>query len=222
MIGITDHKGKRTVYKIKPVEKVTIADWRALSFPVLPKFEDHTEHLIELIKRHTSIPENVIRKLHVGQMRDLLNAMGDLVLKLNEAQKEANDEAIPVIKYFVHDKVRYEVPQHLENAVTWGQWEDLIKVLIPKAETQADIMAAICASLCMPDGEEYHGPKALVRIKAFETLPITTAFKVHAFFFAKSEQYRNDISRSILLSATSNLPKLALGQTSSSSATATT
>jgi len=54
---------------------------------------------------------------------------------------------------------------------------------------------AICASLCLPEGEEYDGGKVMERMAVFETLPVMTAMEVYAFFFGSSERFEHLTSR---------------------------
>ena len=81
------------------------------------------------------------------------------------------------------------------------------KALLPQAKTEADLMAATCAVLCLPDGEEYDGEKALERMRKFDALPIATALRINAFFFESSSAFRTVMGRCISLYLNSKLPK---------------
>jgi len=186
-IGVTDPEGRRKVYRVKSFDAMTIADWRAITSQPIEATDPH-EVSIELLCRHTTIPRSALRRMPASEVARLLDAIGDYAVALSKAKEEA-DKGLD-LRTFVHDGVTYAVPQDLENDVTFGQFEDLDKILLPKCESDADMHATICASLCLPQGEEYDGAKVMARIAAFETLPVHVALKVFAFFFGSSEWFR--------------------------------
>lgn len=201
-IGITDANGKRKVYRVKPFEELTIADWRALTVPSI-EAEDAASMTIELVSRHCTIPKAVLRKMPYNEVSRLLDAMSANVDRLAKERTKA-EQALDITT-FTFDGVTYTVPQDVEQDATFGQWEDLNKVLLPKCETDADMHAAICACLCTPQGEAYDGAKVMDRMASFERLPIAIALKVYAFFFANSERFRSDTLRCLSRMMTSRL-----------------
>ena len=200
MIGIT-RKGERKVYDIKPIENLTLGDWRAMMMHSLPTDFDTTDQIIELIHRTTTIPVKELRRLPIVEMTRLLDAMTGL---LEDIKNERESVVVP--KSFKIKKVEHIVPQNLESDVTWAQWEDLNKVLIPKCDTESDIMAAVMSVLCLPEGEEYSGKKAMERMKYMDAMPAVLSFQIYAFFFEKNPGLMKAISLSILKMLTSRLP----------------
>ena len=118
MIGIT-RKGERKVYDIKPIEKLTLGDWRAMMMHSLPTDFDTTDQIIELVHRTTTIPVKELRRLPIVEMTRLLDAMTGL---LGDIKNERESVVVP--KSFKIKKVEHIVPQNLESDVTWAQWED--------------------------------------------------------------------------------------------------
>lgn len=214
MIAIT-RKGVRKTYAIKPIEKLTLGDWRAMMLHTLPTDFDATAQIIGLIHRTTKIPLKEIKMLPIGEMTRLLDAMTSLLEQIKNER-----ESVEVPKSFTLKKVTYQVPQNLEQDVTWAQWEDLNKVLLPKCDTDSDIMAAVMSVLCLPKGVEYSGKKAVERMGEMDAMSAVTAFRIYAFFFEKNPELMQDINRSILKMLTSKLPSPEQGPRSSQSVTA--
>jgi hypothetical protein len=204
-IEITDN-GKVRTYHLKEPGTLTVADYRILKAEPLDDTTDERERLVEMVKRLTGIPKTHLRRIPLGTFGTMLDTMAEHVEQLGKdiAASEAADPSTT----FDFDGTTYTVPQNLEAETSYGQWEDLHNVLLPQAGTnEADIIKAVCAGLCMPEGEEYNGAHVRANLEAFEDLPIATALAVCAFFFASSKRFRNDISRSILHSLTLKLPK---------------
>ena len=191
-IGITEQDGKRTVYRVKPLEEITIADWRGLTHPPI-EATDPFDIAVELVARHCTLPKSKLRRIAASDMYRLMEVISTEAEKI--AAHKAKVALILGIRHFTHGGIKYNVPQDLENEVTFGQFEDLEKVLLPQCETDADMHRAICASLCLPEGEEYDGGKVMERMAAFETLPVMTAMEVYAFFFGNSERFEHLTSR---------------------------
>ena len=219
-IEITDN-GKVRAYHLKEPGQLTVADYRLLKSEPLDDALDERERLIELMKRLTGIPKTHLRRIPMGTFATMLDKMSDHVEQLGK-DVEASEAADPSTT-FEFNGATYAVPQDLEAETSYGQWEDLHNVLIPQAGTnEADIMKAVCAGLCMPEGEEYSGAHVRANLEAFEELPIATALAVCAFFFGSSNLFRKDISRSILRSLTLKLHKQEPGSTPTPSDTAHT
>lgn len=194
-IGVTDVKGSRKVYRIKPLEDVTVRDWIAIATPAIP--EDAVEgyqKTLELVSRHTTIPKKALNKMPAGDVRKLMDAMG-LLLEDVVKVKEAAETAAPP-KSFTHDGVEYLVPQSIETELLFGPWESLDKVLLPKCETDAECYAAILAVCCWPEGCAFDTSKLAARMELFMGLPVSVAFAVCGFFFDNSETLRESMLRS--------------------------
>ena len=204
-IEITDN-GKGRKYHLKEPGQLTVADYRLLKSEPLDDALDERERLVELMKRLTKIPKTHLRRIPMGTFATMLDKMSDHVEQLGK-DVEASEAADPSTT-FEFNGATYAVPQDLEAETSYGQWGDLQNVLIPQAGTnEADIIKAVCAGLCMPEGEEYTAAHVQANLEAFDELPIATALAVCAFFFGSSKQFRTDISRSILHSLTLRLHK---------------
>jgi len=190
-------------YKLKPFDALTIADWRKVQTVEIFDKDKQRDNLIAIAKALTGIPMHSLRRLPFGELERLLDAVATVVMKAAETREA---QAMPPTSFVLHG-VTYIVPQSIERDTVWGQYEDLENVLVPKAETEADMYAAICAALCLPEGEQYDGGTVLERVKTFEDLPILTAMAMHAFFFESSERYRSAILRCIQSFQNSKQPK---------------
>ena len=60
--------------------------------------------------------------------------------------------------------------------------------------------------LCLPEGEEYSGKKAMERMQYMDAMPAVLSFQIYAFFFEKNPGLMKAISLSILKMLTSRLP----------------
>lgn len=187
-----DPKGNRKVYEVLPLDRLVVRDWIDLTAADFPKdIVEGFEQTLELARRHTKIPKRVLDKMPARDVHLLVGKMAETLEAALKA-KEAAERATP--KSFTFKKVTYIVPQNIEAELTFGQWESLNKVLLPKCETDAEGYTSILAVCCLPEGEEFDGAKVAKRLELFMDLPLRTAFDVCAFFFDNSEQLRSSIS----------------------------
>lgn len=188
-VATTDPSGSRKVYEVKPLDKLTVRDWQALTFPELSEdiIEDF-DRLIELLRRHTGIPRKALDKMPAKDVRLLADAMALMLVEVKEAREKAETGAP---KEFTFRKVKYLVPQNIEQDLTFGQRESLVKVLLPNCKTDAEGYTAVLAVCCLPQGEEFDGSKVKETRELFMDLPLRTALEVCAFFFDNSEQLRS-------------------------------
>jgi hypothetical protein len=188
-IEVQDGDKLRT-YTLKPFGEVTIADWRKLGQLGDLEGLEARDKLVEVVKALTGIPMTKLRRVPAKQMEQLLDMAGDIMAAV--ALQRENTE---VPASFTLHGVTYTVPQDVEGGTTFGQYEDLNNVLMPKCEVEADIFQAVCAALCLPEGTEYDGSTVMARMEAFNDLPIQTAMLVSAFFFDRSETFRSAVDR---------------------------
>lgn len=179
--------GKR--YRVKSAEEMTLGDWRDLTQVKLDPMDN--EAGVELVRRHTKIPKKLLRKLRPADADKVFTALGAM---LAEARlMKANDDYQLPTEYEL-DGVTYTVPQDLETDTVSGQWWDLESV--SKTEHEADAMAQCLSVLLVPKGKEYDG---VDRSADFMKMPMSDAFGMSAFFFGKSERFKNATHRSLSL-----------------------
>jgi hypothetical protein len=75
----------------------------------------------------------------------------------------------------------------------YGQWVDM-DIALEGAEHEPDVMASICACLLVEQGKEYEGYQKTR--ERFETLNVTMAMRLTAFFLSTSERLRTAIALS--------------------------
>lgn len=192
-IGVTDTGGKRREYRVKPLDDLTVRDWVAIASPPIgEEITEDYERLLILTARHTTIPRKALDKMPARDVRMLMDAMAVMLEEVRVAIEKADKELPP--RSFTFRKVTYNVPQNIEADLTFGQYESLTKVLLPKCETDADGYAAILAVCCWPEGEAFDAAKLTERMDLFMDMPVRTAFQVCAFFFDNSDLLRTSIN----------------------------
>lgn len=193
-IEVEDKKtGEVKTYRVKDFDELTLADWRALTYPEPPEadIEKAFEHTIELLHRHTGITAEELRRLNPANADKLVDAIRETIRLAMEAKAGAENVDPP--KEVEHEGVIYAVPQDLEQDTCGGQWWDFQAA--HRLECEADIMIRSLCILLVPKGQEYDGDPSS-RQGAMERFPMSLAFHVSAFFFDKSERYRQHMSRS--------------------------
>lgn len=181
-VCVTDPKGNRKEYKVKPLDTMTVADWVTICSPPLPEtITEGFERLLELTARHTTIPRKALDKMPARDVRALVDSMA-LMLEDAAKHKEEAEKGTPPTSFKFKGEA-YRIPHNIEAELTFGQYESLTKVLLPPCETEADMYASILAVCCLPEGEEFDGAKVNDRKALFMGLPLRTAMDVCAFFF---------------------------------------
>lgn len=189
MATIIDIEGKQ--FTLKSPDEVTLGDWADLT-NIEVTGEDDIDRDIELVKRHTKIPKKLLRRLPPSEADKLIAAVADI---MSEA-KDIRSREFEVPTEYTFKGVTYTVPHDLEKQCVSGQWWDLQKTKEVKHE--AECIARCLGALLVPVGQEYDGLVS-VRAQAFMGMKLADAFGMSAFFFDRSERYRN---------ATSHLSKL--------------
>ena len=201
-IAVVDESGTRREYRIPEWGTLTVAQWRELCKPY-PEGMDGRDALIEDLHRFSGVPKKHLKRLTPGEADKLMSA---LVLVRTEAEKRASEvagEDFTNPTTITHEGVTYRVPRDLEHDTVFGQWVDLEGTL-QGAETEAEIMAAICAALLVEEGKEYEGLTAT--LQAMETLPARIAMGLTAFFLPRSERLRSAMARCLARLMMSRLP----------------
>lgn len=209
--ALNDTNGKRTVYRMRALSELTLADWMTLNGGPMP--ENRYEAMIEAVSRLTSAPASKLRRMAVGEMEKLEAMAGKVVEAAMMAQKE------PPPTSFTHAGFTYTVPQDLEQ-VSFAQWFDLTEVHLPRVEREVDAYATCIAVLCLPEGQEYEGAKMDARRQELLGMDMVTALRIAAFFFDRSERFRNAMHQHLSSLRTSALRSLVPVGKSSQPATA--
>lgn len=209
--ALNDTTGKRTVYRMRPLSELTLADWMTLNGNPMP--DDKYAAAIEAVARLTTAPASKLRRLPVGELERLIEAASVAVDKGTKAQQQEPPTS------FTHKGVTYMVPQDLEQ-VSYAQWFDLTEVHLPRVEREVDAYAICIAVLCLPDGEEYDGAKMDARRAELLGMDMVTALRIAAFFFGRSERFRSAMNQHLSSLRTSALRSLGLVAGSSQPATA--
>lgn len=181
MATIIDIEGKQ--FTLKSPGEVTLGDWADLT-NIEVTGEDDTEANIELVKRHTKIPKKLLRKLPMSEADKLIAAVADI---MTEAMTIRSKE-FEVPTEYTFKGMTYTVPHDLEKQTVSGQWWDLQKAKEIKHE--AECIARCLGALLVPVGQEYDGLVS-ARAQAFMGMPLADAFGLSAFFFDRSERFRN-------------------------------
>lgn len=209
--ALNDTNGKRTVYRMRALSELTLADWMTLNGGPMP--EDKYAAAIEAVARLTTAPASKLRRLPVVELERLV----DVAVKAIDAGNKAQQQEPPTS--FTHGGITYTVPQDLEQ-VSFAQWFDLTEVHLPRVEREVDAYATCIAVLCLPEGQEYEGAKMDARRQELLAMDMVTALRIAAFFFGRSERFRNAMHQHLSSLRTSALRSLVPVGKSSQPATA--
>lgn len=212
-IALVDEKGIRREYRVPDFASLTVAQWREMRKP-----SDATGHdaLIEDLHRFSGVPKKHLRKLPPGEADKLIEALVKAQQEAEARAAEVNGEDWRNPLTITHEGITYTVPQDLERDTVFGQWMDLDAAL-QGAESDADIMADICAAMLVEEGKEYPGLTA--NLDRMQTLPARVAMGLTAFFLPRSERLRSAIHQYSMRRVTSLLQ--GQGQEAASSTTGT-
>jgi hypothetical protein len=211
-ITLNDTDGTAHTYTAKPFKEFTVNDWQRLC---LPKNElEGIAALHEELKRWTGIPLKHLRRLPAPEVDKLVDAL----VEMRREAKASQDTPEPLPTVIDHAGKRWVMPTDLEQGTTYGQWVDM-DLALDGAETEPEIMAAVCACLLVPEGEEYQGYHKTLDIMG--TLPASTAMSILAFFLSKSDRLRNAIAHCMTRRVMSLLPEQGPEPTSTTSDTGT-
>jgi len=211
--AVTDTNGTRKLYAVKPLDKITVREWVAITSPPPSEdLKDRVDILLEFLRRHTSIPKSKLERMPAAEVHRLLDAMEAVMVEAAAARAKSSTTLPP--KQFTHKGETFLVPQDPENEMTFGQAESLEKVLLPACKTDSEGYAAILAVMCLKEDEQFTTTILQERMELFMDLPVLTAFDVCAFFFGCSERLRTSMLRIVGLSPSSQLRRSALASMS--------
>lgn len=191
------HDGdKEKSYTVKGPMELTLRDWKDLTpIEVGPKkHRDEMEAAHEMLKRHTGIPKAQFRRLPVSECDKLVQAIADTLTEAmtwhkGNAKAKENKEARDPGKTLEFAGKTYTIPHDIELETVGGQWFDLAAV---EEEHEADQMVSTLAILLIEKGKEYESTEHTR--EGFYDFPLHKAFELDAFFFGRSQRYRNAIN----------------------------
>lgn len=198
-------------YKIPTFGEFTIAEWVRLHIPA--NTEEGDAKWMEEVKRMTGIPLKALRRLSIAEYDKLLDAYLQLRKEASDRQAEVDGTDFKNPEFIEHEGVKYAVSQDLEQVPT-GQWIDLSAALA-KANTEPEIMQAVCEAMLVEEGKEYTPLKG-----KFSTLPVRVAMGLMAFFLSRSERLRTSIAQCSTRRVMSLLQEHGLGVAPSTKPTA--
>ena len=192
--AVTDTNGTRKLYAVKPLDKITVREWVAITSPPPSEdLKDRVDILLEFLRRHTSIPKSKLERMPAAEVHRLLDAMEAVMVEAAAARAKSSTTLPP--KQFTHKGETFLVPPDPENEMTFGQAESLEKVLLPQCKTDSEGYAAILAVMCLKEDEQFTTTMLKQRMELFMDLPVVIAFDVCAFFFGCSERLRRSTLR---------------------------
>jgi len=205
---VVHHKGRRKTYRVKEAGDLTLQDWKNLTPLDLSEkvWQDATVQedspIVQILLRHTGMPVEVLREaVAVGEAEALIDAIASTLTEAITWHQAHKDEKTPdgweAPKIYTFGKRRLLVPHDIEMETVAGQWFDLSGI---EGGHEADQMAHTLAILLRDEGQDYAGTAG--RVEAFMAFPLRDAFALDAFFFGRSERYRNAIAALSRRSAT--------------------
>lgn len=187
--------GTRLDYVVPSYDEMTLDQYRKLA-PIAKEFieaENHIDQRIAIVSEMSGCPIGVLNDRPMKEVQEVFDFLQDQCIKamqgseaFNEAVKTDNGY-IPPETFTIAGKV-YRVPYDLEMETVAGQWADWYAWDPP--EHEADLIAESLAFMLVEKDGKYSGtPKA--KVAEMGQCLITEAFDLCAFFFAKSERFRN-------------------------------
>lgn len=190
--------GARLDYVVPSFDEMTIDHYRKLA-PIAKAFvEDETiDYRIGVVNEFAGIPVDVLNNLPMKEVQEVFDFMQDQCIKALQGSEEFNlavseeRDYIPPETITIADK-EYAVPYDLEMETVAGQWADWYAWEPPQHE--ADLIAETLAFMLVEKGTKYAGtPKG--KVAAMGGANLAQSFDLCAFFFAKSERFRNATSQ---------------------------
>ena len=207
-------KGRKRTFRVKAIDELNVREWADLMVPAMDLGEDPEAaytHTLNLVKRHTGIPDDLLRRMPIGQVDAIITAMVGLVDDMNAATAEAKriakawSEEGP--NHWTWKGVTYTVPQNLETDTTFDQWM-FIQAHLGRLQWEAQAMSVVCAALLIPKGEEWDNDEAAGRVALYDEAPALLPLRVASFFLSRSDRLRTAVEGSMSRMLTSKLRSL--------------
>ena len=217
---ITDHSGTTHTFTAPSPEAVTVAEWVRLTIPPMQNastFREELEYNIQLAKRFAGIPDTLLRRMPMSELKRLMEAIGHIGDMAAEARKE--DVSIP--DTFTHEGVTYVVPKDPGTAITFGQYMSVLQQL-EGYKYQDESIAVVLACILREEGKEWSTEGLEDRIEAMKRLPARLAITLSAFFFDGSKELRIAWERCMSQKLTSKLRAVQQALSPLATGTATT
>ncbi len=191
--------GTRLDYVVPAWDEMTLDNYRDLA-PLIGKYidEDATiDYKISVVSKMCGIPVKDLEGRYMQEVQAVFDFMQDQCVKALQGSEAFNKAVaedtgyIPPETITIAGKV-YAVPYDLEMETVAGQWADWYAWEPP--EHEADLIAETMAFMLVEKGQKYAGtPKA--KVAEMGQCLVTEAMDLCAFFFAKSERFRNATSQ---------------------------
>ncbi len=179
---------------VRDYEEITLADWKAFN-PLDEQRgdpEDEFDNAIRKVCLYTGLPESTVEQWGAGTFTTVLTHVRQQIERAYagsdkfKASLADGTEFIPESLILIGDKP-YDVPLDMDRVkiaqfADWGRWEP------PTHE--ADIVAESLAFMLVESGEDYQGTNA-EKVDLMRTVPMEKAFDLCAFFFSRSDWFRN-------------------------------
>lgn len=212
--ALTDKDGTRTVHTLKSFKDLTLADYGKFHNEPWPEdIVERFDHCVEYISRTTGAPKKKLRKLPIAKVEELANHAEKAMDGIRKAEQK------PVGHSFTFKRETYFIPGNLE-ALPWEYWHTMVNVLWPNCEKEVDTYATSLAVFCLKEGEDLDDVDIEARKSLFMGLPCSVALGTCAFFFNRSQRYRDAISPHLSRITRSRLHSVAPMWTSSLETTA--
>lgn len=193
------HDGRERVCKVRDYEELTLEDWKTLtSFQQEHKEgDDELSATYRLVELFTGVKEAELNTYPLKGVRGIIEALGD---ELAMAQQGSDDfkKALQEDREWTPEPIveiggkTFRVPIDVEIEAVWGQFADWQRWQVP--EHESDLVAEALAFMLVEEGQEYSGtPKE--KVELMRQCRMCIAFDLCAFFFARSEQFRNVMSQ---------------------------
>lgn len=202
-VQILDKEQVLRSFRVKDYDELTLDDWKDLTIPkidedILEKLKtakglkDENEAAHELLKRHTGIPKNLLRKLPPSEYDKLVDTIGSLLAEATQEGAKEHPDYIPAQEIEHGGKV-YTVPTDLERETIWHQWEEIDAAA--DLEHEADVYRHFLSILLIEKGREFDPADVDAKDKAFGSMLMMDVFPLCAFFFGSSERFRIAMDR---------------------------
>ena len=187
--------GTQLDYILPAWDEMTLDHYRKLA-PIAKEFVeviDDIDYRIGVVNEFAGIPVDVLNNRPMAEVQAVFDFLQDQCVKAlqgSEAFNKAVEEDTGYIppETITIDGIEYAVPYDLEMDTVAGQWADWYAWEPP--EHEADLIAETLAFMLVEKGTKYAGTPKLKVARMGDCLA-TEAMDLCAFFFAKSERFRN-------------------------------
>jgi len=197
-IPYQDKSGTILDYVVPSWDEMTLDHYRKLA-PIAQQFmEDGAiDYRIGVVSELAGVPVDVLNNRPMKEVQEVFDFVQDQCIKALQGSEAFNKAVTEDTGYIPPETITiagkgYAVPYDLEMDTVAGQWADWYAWEPP--EHEADLIAETLAFMLVEKGQKYAGtPKA--KVAEMGQCLATEAMDLCAFFFAKSERFRNATSQ---------------------------